>query len=192
MEEQEVSQLLRAGEQRAVEFKRGGPLNDSNLVARIARAVLAMSNKRDGGRVFVGVENDGTPGGIGPADFATWNHDHLRDKIAVYADPYVAFDVENLDFKGASIIVLHVMEFEDVPVICKKAFEQILRDGTIYVRGRRKPESVPIMSHSDMRELMDLAAEKAVARFSRLRQAATTPVDANLFDKELGDFWPSR
>src|SRR5207249_4620551 len=111
-------QLLLLGEQRGVEFKAGGPLTDSLLFARITPAVLAMANKRDGGRVLVGVDDAGNPEGVAQADLETWIPDHFRDKLAVYADPFVSAEIEYIVIGGVTIVHIQVAEFEEIPVIC--------------------------------------------------------------------------
>ncbi|GAI18933.1 unnamed protein product, partial [marine sediment metagenome] len=39
-----------------IEFKGPGLASDKHLFARVAKAVLGMANRRDGGRVIIGVE----------------------------------------------------------------------------------------------------------------------------------------
>jgi predicted HTH transcriptional regulator len=195
MEVEQLEQLLFLGEQRGVEFKIGGPITDGLLFARVTRAVLAMANKRDGGRVLVGVDDEGTPSGVTAADLATWIPDHVRDKLAVFAEPFVSVEIEVLTIKGASIVLLQVAEFEEIPVICRKAFDpNVLREGTIYIRSRRKPESIAVATQIDMRDLIDLATEKQLAKFRRqagivgLAPAIAIPTDADKFTSELGGF----
>ncbi len=56
-----------------------------------------MANRRDGGSIIIGVEdNEGTPNPIGlsQADSDTWSYDQIADQIARYADPSVSFDLE--------------------------------------------------------------------------------------------------
>lgn len=198
MDVSEVEQFLASGELRGVEYKQGGALSDTRRLAKIMRAMMAMSNKRDGGLVLVGVEDSGTVSGISSLDLSTWKADHLRDKVAAYAEPFIDFSLEILNVHGVEIVVLSVSEFEEVPVICKKSYEDsqnrnypILRDGTIYVRSRRKPESIPVSTQTDMRELIDLATDKGIAKFSRqlkVRENSQTSPEAGLsLPRTLGD-----
>jgi len=46
MTEAEFDQLLALGEKQRIEYKGPGSASDSGFIARIARAVLAMSNRR--------------------------------------------------------------------------------------------------------------------------------------------------
>jgi hypothetical protein len=161
-----VAALL--GEAPSVEFKRGGPLTDAHLVAKVTRAVLAMANRRNGGLVVIGVEEEGDHQlgwtGTSAEDAATWVPDHLADKVAPYADPSVSLELSRVEWEGKTYVVVEVAEFDTVPVVCKRDGPG-LRQGAIYVRPRRKPESVEIPTAADARDLLELAAEKLTRQF---------------------------
>jgi len=198
--------MIAAGERRSIEFKSGGPLSDKHLVARVTRAVLAMTNTRDGGKVVIGVEEAaGVPTGTGlsASDLASWKFDDVAAKLAAYAEPYVNLEMEIVPLAGSSCVVLTVSEFDEVPVICKKAFDMpapvrsVLRRGALYIRGRPKPESIEVSNQADMRELIDFATEKQLARFVRQGLAAGVfavaglpmkPSDEELFRRERSEF----
>lgn len=156
---------------------------------------MAMANRRDGGRVIIGVEDTGTsliPTGLTPDELSTWRFDHVGDSLASYADPPVAFEIEILEYTNASFVIITVAEFEEIPVLCKRDYQGVLRDGACYVRSWRKPESVEVPSHSEMRDLLDLAADKQVRRFYRrataaglLQPAPTEQSSTELYDAEL-------
>jgi predicted HTH transcriptional regulator len=184
MDSEQLRESIAAGERRRVEFKRAAPLTDSQTVARVARAVLAMTNTRDGGRIIIGVEEkDGKPlaVGVSPADLPSWKFDDLAAKIGPYADPSVTFTMSTVELDGMAFILLDVMD----------------RAGAIYVRGRPKPESIEVSNQTDMRELIDFATEKQLALFVRESLAAGTltipevqrkPDDAVLFAREREQF----
>jgi predicted HTH transcriptional regulator len=205
MDSEQLRESIAAGERRRVEFKRAAPLTDSQTVARVARAVLAMTNTRDGGRIIIGVEEkDGKPlaVGVSPADLPSWKFDDLAAKIGPYADPSVTFTMSTVELDGMAFILLDVMDFDEVPVICRKGYDgaggtRVLRAGAIYVRGRPKPESIEVSNQTDMRELIDFATEKQLALFVRESLAAGTltipevqrkPDDAVLFAREREQF----
>jgi predicted HTH transcriptional regulator len=186
-----------AHEIRGLEFKGPGRSTDRRLFAQVVKAVLGMANRRDGGRVVVGVEDLGDslhPVGLDVTQLATWNYDDVADRIATYADPSVAFDLEVTEYNGRSYVVIQVEEFADVPVLCKRAYDDVLRDGACYVRPRRKPETTEIPTYADMRDLLDLAVEKGVRRLLAQvqRVGLTVPPDITVtdqerFDEQLGD-----
>lgn len=196
--DEEFAQMLELShELRGLEFKGPGSSSDRRLFAQVAKAVLGMTNRRDGGRVVVGVEDLGdslNPVGLDDTQLISWNYDNVADRIAVYADPSIAFDLEIREYNGRSYVIIQVEEFADVPVLCKKAYDDVLRDGACYVRPRRKPETTEIPTYADMRDLLDLAIEKGVRRLLAQAQRvglsvplAITSTDQERFDEQLED-----
>ena len=141
-EEEFAAQLGMGHEVTGTEFKGPGPISDRQLFAQITKAVLGMTNRRDGGRVIIGVEdNSGTPNPIGltKPDIDTWKYDDVAAKLAEYADPSVSFDLKIEKHNGKDYVILYIGEFNDIPILCKKDYSDVLRKGACYVRPRRKP-----------------------------------------------------
>jgi predicted HTH transcriptional regulator len=209
MDEQELEEIFAAGhEVSGVEFKAPGPRADAYLFASVTRAVLAMANRADGGLVIVGVQEGANgapqPAGLSTPDLQTWNHDDVAAGLAPAADPFVTVQLEPSVYRGVSLLVIRVLEFETLPVICRRQFldprnaaRQVLRDGAVYVRTRRKPETSEIPSQTEMRELLDLAIQKGVRRFVQLAIAGGLQIpgpklmgeaaEDEQFDHDLGD-----
>lgn len=202
MTEEEFAAVLALGhELTGIEFKEAGPASGQRLFAQVTKAVLGMANRRDGGRVVIGVENDGgvlNPVGLSNSDQDTWKYDDVAAKLAEYADPSVSFELEIQQHNSNQYLVLHVREFEDIPVLCKKDYQGVLRRGACYVRPRRKPETTEIPTQEDMRDLLDLATEKRLRRYLEMVWRAggivvpfqTSPIhlsEQELFDKQLTD-----
>ena len=196
MTDEEFAAILASGHETAgVEFKGPGHLSDGRLMAQVVKAVLGMANRRDGGRVIIGVRDDGEPVGLSDEELSTWVYDHVADQIAVYADPSVTFELEVKEYNGSSYVVLQVEEFSDIPVLCKRAYADILRDGACYVRTRRKPETSEIPTQTEMRDLLTLAIDKGVKEYiTRAERLGLTRVrvdipltDQEHFDEELGE-----
>ncbi len=200
MNTQEFSEIIARGrEQSGVEFKGGGPRTDKQLLTRVVRAVIGMSNRRDGGYVMIGIDenNQGAPipNGVSANDLATWSYDDLANSLAEYVEPSVSFDLEAIEYQGKSFVIINVHEFEDIPVLCRRGYPGVLRAGACYVRTRRKPETLEIPTQADMRDLLDLATEKGVRRFvARARAAGLSlsgqlpPTDAEFFNRQLESF----
>jgi predicted HTH transcriptional regulator len=160
---------------------------------------MALGNLRDGGVVVLGVEQEGrglNAIGLSAEQLTSWEPDYTRDALAAYIDPPADFDLTVLEYSGARCLVFEVREFQDIPHLCKRGSEGVLREGACYVRTRRKPESSEIPTHSEMRDLLDLAIEKGVRRFVvQANQAglqiavreANAPTDENRYATELGD-----
>lgn len=197
-----LTELLGLGhEMQNVECKSPGPRTDRMLQTKVIKAMLGMANRRDGGHVLIGISDKAgslEPVGLSVADLSTWTkYDDLASVVSEYADPSIAFESESQIFGGKSFVLITVREFDDIPVICKKtSYNAELRQGGCYVRSRRKPETTVIPTQEDMRELLDLAAEKRVRKF--IAQARSVGVDLTpeqkasdnvLFDRELGDFY---
>jgi hypothetical protein len=198
MNEQEFRELLAYGrEQYGVEFKGPGSRKDKHLLAKVIRAVLSMANRRNGGIVIVGIEEKNgelTPVGISDADLRTWNYDDFADSVAKYADPGVTFDLQILDYGDNNYAIIDVKEFEDIPVLCKRSYQKVLRAGACYVRTRRKPETIEIPTQSEMRDLLDLATTKALRRYVSMATIAGLGIsedaeqnDSELFNKQIED-----
>lgn len=198
--EEEFERLLALGhEQRGVEFKGPGRRSDKQFFARVARSVLGMANRRDGGRVIIGVEDKSgvlQAVGLDASDLKTWKYDDIADSLAGYADPNVSFDLETRRRGHRSYVILHVQEFEDVPILCNKDYSDVLRKGACYVRSRRKPETAEIPSQADMRDLLELATEKRLRSFIAMAIAAgllllpsavARPTHQEQFEEQLGD-----
>lgn len=185
--DKQIREFLAFGrEQSAVEFKSAGALTTPGLRAKVVRAMLAMTNRRDGGVVIVGVaERDGVPqlDGLSEDDAATWKHDNLADAAAEYADPRISFSSALVDVDGARVLVIQIDEFDDAPVICRRDMtegrQSILRSGAVYVRSNRKPESREVANYDEMRELLDVATDRGVRRFVARARSAGLDVSAS-------------
>lgn len=194
----ELQELIQLGKEgRSLEFKQSTPWADGRFKAQIAKAILAFSNVRDGGRIVIGVEqvHDGgfTPRGMTDEHLSTWNFDDLASYVSEFADPFVDFSMERLTFDSNTYLVITISEFKDLPVICKRDGANLLRRGAIYTRTYRMPESAEVPSQTELREILDLAIEKGTRALlrtaSRVGLTATTgPHDSELFNKQLGGF----
>jgi hypothetical protein len=185
-DEQFAVYLALVHERSGVECKGPGLRSDTQLFAKVTRAVLSMANRRDGGLVILGVDDSNgtlTPVGLSETELESWQqYDHVADALATYADPAISFDLEVHEHQGRKFVVLVVHEFEDVPVLCKKGYgdgrAMVLRPGACYVRTRRKPETAEIPTQTEMRDLIDLATEKRLQRFiAQARAAGLGPLE---------------
>ena len=201
MNEEEFAALLAMGhEVTGTEFKGPGPISDRYLFALVTKAVLGMTNRRDGGRVIIGVEDNGgalSPVGLTRHDLDTWRYDGAAAKFAEYADPSVNFELIQEQHNGKDYVVLYITEFGEIPILCKRDYPGVLRKGACYVRPRRKPETTEIPTQEDMRDLLDLAAEKRLRKHLEQTMRAgglivpfqtgrLIPSPQELYDKQLG------
>lgn len=193
-------QIAFGREQRRLEFKPAGSPANKSLRASVVRAVLALGNTSSGGHVVIGVnETAGAfePRGLTPEELASWRSDLTHDAIRPYVDPQPEVLVQEIRLDGRAFVRLAVTEFREVPFLCRKT-ETVggrvaLREGALYVRAIMKPESVEVSTYAQMRDLMDLATEKVLARYLRTAHraggvvSATAPDDEEHFRKQRGD-----
>lgn len=201
MKQEQLEELLALGhETPSVECKGPGPRSDGYLLAEVARAVMGMTNRRDGGIIIIGVaERSGVFNivGLSPDQVDSWrNNDHVIDALAKYMNPPAKFDLSIQKLQEKDLVILSVHEFEDTPTICKKEYlhnhrsgppETILRNGACYVRSRHKPETLEVSSPEHMRDLLNLAIEKGVRKFVTQAQKAGMNISINqlLSDQDL-------
>lgn len=171
LDSSELEAMLASGyEQRAFELKGPGLRTDKQFFAKVTRAALSMGNLRDGGFVVVGID-DKDPASLGPGlssdELASWvDYDDVARGLAEYADPPVHFDLGTYTLSsGAQVVLLKVSEFSDIPHLCAKAYEPDLRRGALYVRTRKLPETAEVASSVEMRDVLDLATEKALRSY---------------------------
>lgn len=185
---EDLNRYLQSGrsERPDLEYKQGAGWK--SLRDKIAQAALAMANLEGGGYIIIGMEEDDhgryNLAGVDKDDVNTYKKDDISEFINKYADPYVEINMEVFEER---IVVIQVSEFEEVPVICKKDSDH-LQQGRIYVRSRRKTESTPQPTVSDVREILDRAVDKGI-RKQRKRLSSYVPHnDVDPFEEERGAF----
>lgn len=193
MDADSLQELLAGSrETRNIEFKRS--MLWSKLRGKLVRSILAMTNTRDGGTIVIGVRQEKSGfvfEGATDADLASYKEDDIAAFVASYADPYVRLHYEAVQLDdGRKFGVITVFEFDEIPVICRQSGEEV-RQGAIYVRGNRIPESVEVPSQTELREILELALEKGfrkrLAFLGRVGAIPTAgPEDATRFADELG------
>lgn len=200
---EEIEAVLEGGhELQSFEVKGAGPATDSRLLVKVAKGAMGLGNIQDGGHIVIGIDDhqmaEMTPG-LGVDDLDTWlDFDSVSAKMAVYSAPPVNFHVEAVELSNRKMVaVMEVAEFSDAPHICIKQYDDALRNGRIYIRTRSMPETAPIESPTELRELLDLATDKRLRAFVqridragvRLTTAESGPTDAQRFEDERSRAW---
>jgi len=173
---------------------------DDTTKVKVAKAMMAMSNLRNGGVIVIGMKE--IPGGVWEPDgmsaqqVTSFSHDDIAQGVNDYAVPAVQFTVTPFTSDKNQFVIIQVREFDSVPTVCRKQKSlgggDALKLGAIYYRSNRKNESAPISSEEDMRELIGLALNKGVAReIERLRVLGLIPAfptpqedDASKYEQE--------
>lgn len=179
--------IARGREAPNLEYKQSTPWDDPKLV----KAALAFANTRDGGYIVIGMKrlpgDRYEPEGMGPEHLAGYTLDKVQSFVNGYAAPFVSLDATRHEYGGKTFFVIAVDPFEDVPVICTSGAGD-LQQAAIYTRSRRMISSAPIRNPEDMRALIDLATDRAVARL-RARGilqsvAPSAPTDEDWFTEQ--------
>jgi predicted HTH transcriptional regulator len=155
-----------------------------------------MANKRDGGTIIIGVSQTAgvfSTDGMEAAHIVTYDEDTISAYINSYADPYVTIQKHEKVVNGKTFLALVVYEFEDVPVICERDSGTELREGAVYCRSYRMPETTEVRSQTEMREIVDMAIEKGLRNYLQTSRRIGVPLEeisrraqTREYDNELG------
>ncbi len=99
MDETQLHQLLRAGEGAKLEFKRGGVRAE-----QVAKEIVAFANM-NGGRILLGVEDDGTVTGIERPNLQEWLMDAV---VGAHVFPALVPDYEEVATAAGTVAVVSV------------------------------------------------------------------------------------
>jgi predicted HTH transcriptional regulator len=189
-------------EERYLEYKRSMIwTGDHTTKVKVAKAMMAMSNLRNGGVIVIGMQE--IQKGVWEPDNMTleqvnsFNHDDIAQWVNDYTVPAVQFSVEPLTLDSNKFVIIMVSEFDMTPSVCRKQKTlggiEVLKSGAIYYRSNRKNESAPISSEEDMRELIQLAVYKGVAgEVRRLHELGLIATDSDLQKRIMPKFEEER
>lgn len=186
MNTSELEEILEGGtETQSIEFKGACTWNLDTFLKHI----LAMANVRDGGHIIIGVDEgeDGTyvRTGVSEEQRDSYKIDDIRDQVAPFADPHVNFSIGfPEDTQGKQYCLIRVLQFDEVPVICRKDSVKTNK-GCIYYRSRdRRAESVSVSNSYDMR---DILIDATVKMMQKLKERGFEVVngDKHKLDEEL-------
>ncbi len=135
------------------------------LKHKIVRTCLAMSNQRDGGIIIVGVGESGNEWeltGIDGEQRDTYDADDCIDFINRYSSPAIHPVLATVEYDGKAFLAIDVAEFDSMPIVCRRNGPEGtgLEAGRVYVRDVGKARTTRVMTAEQMRNLLELAAEK--------------------------------
>jgi len=146
MTRRELEQLVDLGEGINVEFKRGVPQPE-----RIAKEMVALTNTH-GGRIVLGVDDDGTILGI---DHASEEEFLLRQAVEAHCRPVVEYRTERIVVEPrCDVLVVTVPESTTKPhrVVADEVAEE---EGTAYVRVEAKSIEASPETEQELRDQQD-------------------------------------
>lgn len=133
---EQVQQIAAEGESFTTEFKRARGVSDTDIV----NAVVCMANGQ-GGRLFWGIEDNGTITGLPPRHGDRTDADRLRAMILNNTEPAVAAEVEVVRVGEHDVAVIGIVAAPS-PVGSKAGV--FLRRAT---KADGRPECVPYRAH---------------------------------------------
>jgi hypothetical protein len=138
--------------------------------AALAKDFAAFANSRDGGALVIG-KTEESPGkfrwdGLAEEQAASFDTTKVAAWVNNRFSPPIRLVCHRQEYQGKTFVVIVVKEFDDVPVLCVKSYEDpedpkkhILREKTIYVRNANA-ESAPLGTIEELRALIGLATRK--------------------------------
>lgn len=200
-----IDLIIHGSEERNIEYKCSMSWGDNSTKIKVTKTSMAMANIPDGGTMIFGVDET-SPGhfelqGMNANDAATFSQDDIQDYVNGYADPFVELTVKKEDYNRKIFVVIQIPESPELPVVCKKNGEELvrgeiytrLRCGEIYTRPRRKFESVPVPSQTELRELLERAIDKRIRKYREdwfrwglIKTPKPEELDVQKFEDQLG------
>ncbi|HET7676018.1 MAG TPA: ATP-binding protein [Gammaproteobacteria bacterium] len=156
--------LDRCQERQSVDFKESAAWEA--LKWHITRTSMAMANLRDGGIIIIGVSERGESWeltGISDVHLSTYDFDGISDFIAKYTSVPLELDVVVVHRNSTTYLAIQISEFAHLPCICKRNSSNEARafsKGDILIRPPGKPQTKKAEDANEIRELIELAAEK--------------------------------
>ncbi len=142
---------------------------DAHGRAKLAKHVIGLSNRKDGGDLLIGVD-DATFSAIGltQADASTWDAAKITSSLSSYSAPSPVVQVVlGRLADGKLLVAVHVVPFAEQPLVCTKSLKEndkwVVRAGALYIRTEGT-ETKEITTESEMRELLDRAYIKKSER----------------------------
>ncbi len=183
--DQLVRDLLAQGSEHDVDYKAGieAP-TDGRAKAKLAKIVIAFSNRKDGGYLLIGVEDSTLrPIGLTLQQVKSWDGARVTAALASYAAPQPVIKVTRGALPDGKVLVaLHVAPFEEQPLVCVKTVDDddrrkppILRKGALYIRSEGT-ECKEVSTEAEMRELL---ARAYVKKADRLLMEIKALIDAH-------------
>jgi predicted HTH transcriptional regulator len=168
--DQLIRELLAQGSESHVDYKSARSAPSNRLAwAKLAKHVIGLSNRKDGGYVLIGVEDSTLkPVGLTDDQVATWDAASVNTALAPYAAPRPVVQVIRGSLgDGTVLLALRVAAFKEQPLVCTKSVTDrgrtILREGALYIRTEGT-ETKEVTTEAEMRELLSRAYVKRAER----------------------------
>ena len=214
-----IRQLISMGtERRDLEFKSAFSWTDTNsiwLKEKVICAILAMTNKQDGGVIVIGVNNNNQPVGMSDQQIESFsNYESIKGAVDGFSSTATDFRIQSVVVDGKQFIAMIVNEFEEYPILCTKngvihnlrdtesktGPKYVLKENVLYVRSLKAYFSSQMASADELREIVDLTVDKQTRRLQArgwFKECPHIPIEtdcitrvsmpAKIFDDEISD-----
>ena len=169
--DQLVRDLLAQGSESQVDYKAAvSAPTDKRERAKLAKHVIGLSNRKDGGYLLIGVEDVTHKAlGLAPEQVATWDAAKLNAALARYAAPPPVVQVFRGSLAdGTVLLAVRVVPFEEQPLVCTTSVADdkdnvVLRRGALYIHTVGT-ETREVSTEGEMRDLLSRAYVKKADR----------------------------
>jgi schlafen family protein len=159
-----------SGESDFVDAKSAMIWDGADASASLAKDIASFANSRDGGVIVIGKaeRDDGAYeyAGVSADQATSFDTTTVAQWVNARFSPPIRLACYQAEIKGRTFVVIVVQEFDDIPILCIKSYQQstnpknhLLREGTIYIRNQNA-ESKPITTVDELRNLIGLATRK--------------------------------
>ncbi len=129
-----------ATESTTMEFKSDFAWADRAQRAKYCKSMAAMCNN-EGGYLLFGIE-DATGKILGVNNFDAVDSADISDHLNNYFSPAFNFHKVSIEVTGHRVGIIYIERYKDIPAICIKAYETILKDGALFYRYPGKSDFI--------------------------------------------------
>lgn len=168
-----------ATESTTMEFKSDFAWADRAQRAKYCKSMAAMCNN-EGGYLLFGIE-DATGKILGVNNFDAVDSADISDHLNNYFSPAFNFHKVSIEVTGHRVGIIYIERYKDIPAICIKAYETVLKDGALFYRYPGKSDFI---SGTDLIHLLHQlrgkeGKELTALKKTELKQAALPILQAN-------------
>lgn len=188
-------------EQRDLEFKSPFTWKAKGAMewiqAKVIVGIIAISNLPLGGRLIIGVQEDGEnfhPRGLSKAEFNSFkNYEKIKSQVDGFVYTNSNFNLEYTKNENERyFMVFNIAGIGRYPLITKKALQTgnkcLIEKDILYVRTMSSPYSSVPSTYQEYQEVIDNCVDASIRELqNRSLMPTTGKSDSKLFDEQLGD-----
>lgn len=175
---------MTVGETDRVECKRSFRLSPEQRFADVIKSIAGLANNKGGYILFGVTDKTFAVDGLNDNAFVAADPAEINRTLAGALDPVPHFRKAIVEVGGKTVGVLYIEKHDHGPVIALKNIGGDVREGTIYFRYVGETRAI---KPGEMRQIISLREQKAVADFSKrmMRVASGSEATLNLETGEV-------